>query len=58
MDAIASACRGRGRCWSGRRSPGPIDGIIWGTVILPAGAPNVAREIALDLKSPAPASKA
>jgi acetyl-CoA acyltransferase len=26
------------------------DGIVWGGVILPSGAPNVAREIALDLK--------
>ena len=29
-----------------------IDGIIWGGVILPSGAPNVAREIALDLRLP------
>lgn len=26
-----------------------IDAIVWGGVILPAGAPNIAREIALDL---------
>ncbi|MGE0323367.1 MAG: acetyl-CoA C-acyltransferase [Polyangiaceae bacterium] len=30
-----------------------IDGIIWGGVILPTTAPNVAREIALDLQLPA-----
>ncbi|MBI4511741.1 MAG: acetyl-CoA C-acyltransferase [Deltaproteobacteria bacterium] len=29
-----------------------IDGIIWGGVILPGTAPNVAREIALDLRLP------
>src|SRR5262245_48094180 len=27
-----------------------IEGIVWGGVILPSGAPNVGREIALDLK--------
>ncbi len=30
-----------------------VDGIVWGGVILPAAAPNVAREIALDLRLPA-----
>jgi acetyl-CoA acyltransferase len=38
------------------RNPLPlqeIDGIVWGGVILPATFPNVAREIALDLKLPA-----
>jgi acetyl-CoA acyltransferase len=38
------------------RNPIPlqeIDGIVWGGVILPATFPNVAREIALDLKLPA-----
>ncbi len=30
-----------------------IDGIIWGGVVLPGMAPNVAREIVLDLKLPA-----
>jgi acetyl-CoA acyltransferase len=38
------------------RNPMPlqdIDGIVWGGVILPATFPNVAREIALDLKLPA-----
>ncbi|HEX4458362.1 MAG TPA: acetyl-CoA C-acyltransferase [Polyangia bacterium] len=30
-----------------------IDAIIWGGVILPSASPNVAREIALDLKLPA-----
>jgi len=30
-----------------------IDAIVWGGVILPAGAPNVGREIALDLGLPA-----
>jgi acetyl-CoA acyltransferase len=29
-----------------------IDGIVWGGVILPSAAPNVAREIALDLNLP------
>src|SRR3954471_14475137 len=29
-----------------------IEGIVWGGVILPGGAPNVGREIALDLKLP------
>ena len=29
-----------------------IDGIVWGGVILPRAAPNVGREIALDLKLP------
>lgn len=29
-----------------------IDSVIWGGVILPSGAPNVAREIALDLGLP------
>ncbi len=27
-----------------------VEGIVWGGVILPSGAPNVGREIALDLK--------
>jgi acetyl-CoA acyltransferase len=38
------------------RNPLPlqdIDGIVWGGVILPATFPNVAREIALDLRLPA-----
>jgi acetyl-CoA acyltransferase len=30
-----------------------IDGIVWGGVILPSGAPNIAREVALDLRLPA-----
>ena len=30
-----------------------IDGIVWGAVILPGGAPNVGREIGLDLGLPA-----
>ena len=29
-----------------------IDSIIWGGVILPSHAPNIAREIALDLRLP------
>lgn len=29
-----------------------IDQVIWGGVILPAGSPNIAREIVLDLKLP------
>ena len=35
-----------------RIAPDAIDGIVWGGVILPSGAPNVGREIALDLKLP------
>ena len=27
-----------------------VEGIVWGGVILPSGAPNVGREIALDLR--------
>ncbi|MGB1698389.1 MAG: beta-ketoacyl synthase N-terminal-like domain-containing protein, partial [Nannocystaceae bacterium] len=34
-------------------SPQDIDAIVWGGVILPSTAPNVAREIALDLGLPA-----
>ncbi|TNE49536.1 MAG: acetyl-CoA C-acyltransferase [Deltaproteobacteria bacterium] len=30
-----------------------IDGVVWGGVILPSAAPNVGREIALDLQLPA-----
>ena len=30
-----------------------IDGIVWGGVILPSLAPNIAREVALDLRLPA-----
>ena len=33
-------------------SPQDIDAIVWGGVILPSTAPNVAREIALDLGLP------
>jgi len=29
-----------------------IDAVVWGGVILPSGAPNIAREIVLDLKLP------
>jgi acetyl-CoA acyltransferase len=29
-----------------------IDGIVWGGVILPSAAPNIAREVALDLRLP------
>jgi acetyl-CoA acyltransferase len=32
---------------------GEIDGIVWGGVILPSLAPNIAREVALDLRLPA-----
>src|SRR5205085_2167727 len=27
-----------------------VEGVVWGGVILPSGSPNVAREIALDLR--------
>ncbi|MCA9536138.1 MAG: hypothetical protein KC593_20775, partial [Myxococcales bacterium] len=30
-----------------------LDGIVWGGVILPTLSPNIAREVALDLKLPA-----
>jgi acetyl-CoA acyltransferase len=33
-------------------APADIDAIVWGGVILPGLAPNVGREIALDLKLP------
>lgn len=32
--------------------PKVIDGVVWGGVILPSGAPNVGREIVLDLDLP------
>ena len=35
-----------------RIAPDAIDGIVWGGVILPSAAPNVGREIALDLGLP------
>ena len=34
-----------------------IEGIVWGGVILPGTAPNVGREIALDLRLPPSVSK-
>jgi acetyl-CoA acyltransferase len=36
-----------------RVPPEQIDGLVWGGVILPSAAPNVGREIVLDLKLPA-----
>ncbi|MBJ8343737.1 acetyl-CoA C-acyltransferase [Antrihabitans sp. YC2-6] len=33
-------------------SPAEIEAIVWGGVVLPSGAPNIAREVALDLKLP------
>ncbi|MCA9601198.1 MAG: acetyl-CoA C-acyltransferase, partial [Myxococcales bacterium] len=33
-------------------SPREIDAVVWGGVILPSGAPNVGREISLDLDLP------
>lgn len=35
-----------------RVPPDEIDGMVWGGVILPSAAPNVGREIVLDLKLP------
>jgi len=35
-----------------RVPPDQIDGMVWGGVILPSAAPNVGREIVLDLKLP------
>lgn len=54
MDAIALGVAAVGGMLERTKVPwDAIDGIIWGTVILPSGAPNVAREIALDLRLPA-----
>lgn len=36
-------------------SPEQVDSLVWGGVILPSGAPNVGREIGLDLGLPASA---
>ncbi|WP_235626518.1 thiolase family protein, partial [Mycobacteroides abscessus] len=51
MDTIALADEAvRGLLDNTKISSSEIEAIVWGGVILPAGAPNVAREIALDLK--------
>jgi acetyl-CoA acyltransferase len=53
LDAIAlGAAATRGLLERTNVPYGAIDAIIWGGVILPAGAPNVGREIALDIKLP------
>lgn len=51
MDTIALADEAvRGLLDNTKISSSEIEAIVWGGVILPAGAANVAREIALDLK--------
>ncbi|MDM2035679.1 beta-ketoacyl synthase N-terminal-like domain-containing protein, partial [Mycobacteroides abscessus] len=51
MDTIALADEAvRGLLDNTKVSSSEIEAIVWGGVILPAGAPNVAREIALALK--------
>jgi acetyl-CoA acyltransferase len=54
LDSIALSTRAVGALldkWSLSRRE--IDAIVWGGVIFPPGAPNLAREIALDLQLPA-----
>lgn len=54
MDAIALGVAAvRGMLERARIPRDAIDGIVWGGVILPSHAPNVGREIALDLGLPA-----
>ena len=51
IDTIALADEAvRGLLDNTKISSNEIEAIVWGGVILPAGAPNIAREIALDLK--------
>jgi acetyl-CoA acyltransferase len=50
LDSIALADQAvRGLLDRTELPDGSIDAIVWGGVILPPGAPNIAREIALDL---------
>ncbi len=54
LDAIALGVAATGALLKRTGVPvDSIDGIVWGGVILPSAAPNVAREIALDLRLPA-----
>jgi acetyl-CoA acyltransferase len=51
LDSIAlGAAAVRGLCERQRLDAGAIDAVVWSGVILPGGAPNVGREIVLDLK--------
>jgi acetyl-CoA acyltransferase len=53
MDTIAlGAATVRALLASTGLSPREVQSLVWGGVILPNGAPNVGREIALDLKLP------
>jgi acetyl-CoA acyltransferase len=53
MDAIALGCAAVKGLLDQTGLPGSeIDSIVWGGVILPSGAPNVGREIGLDLGLP------
>jgi len=54
MDTIALGCAAvDGLLKKTNLSHNAIDSVVWGGVVLPGFAPNVAREIALDLKLPA-----
>lgn len=51
LDTIALGCAAvRGLLDRVGVAPADIEAIVWGGVILPSAAPNVAREIALDLR--------
>jgi acetyl-CoA acyltransferase len=51
LDSIAlGAAAVRGLCQRLALDPGAVDAVVWSGVILPGGAPNVGREIVLDLK--------
>ncbi len=53
MDTIALGCAAVSALLERTEVPrDQIDAIVWGGVILPSGAPNVGREIALDLGLP------
>lgn len=54
LDTIALGCAAvRGLLDRTGIARGELDAIVWGGVLLPGMSPNVAREIALDLKLPA-----
>ena len=53
MDSIALGCAAVSALLERTSlSRSELEGIVWGGVILPSAAPNVAREIALDLRLP------
>lgn len=53
LDTIALAdIAVKGLLKQSQLDPKEIDSVIWGGVILPAGSPNIARELVLDLKLP------